>query len=115
LYYLASFYSIIGKRCMGKAAPNVVTNRNILTARQIECLRWVRAGKSSHDIGAIIGISGDVVDEHIAKACRRMGVRTRIQAALRAAEGGFLTGTPPQVGGVKKFLVREFSPEIPAQ
>ena len=61
-----------------------------LTARQLECLAWVRQGKSSTDIGAILGISGRVVDEHIAHACERLGVRTRVQAVLAANAKGYI-------------------------
>ncbi|MEN3950568.1 helix-turn-helix transcriptional regulator [Iodidimonas sp. SYSU 1G8] len=53
-----------------------------LTRRQIECLEWVALGKSSSDIGSILGISPMTVDEHVKLACDRLGVRTRIQAAI---------------------------------
>jgi DNA-binding CsgD family transcriptional regulator len=53
-----------------------------LTARQLECLRWAAAGKSSADIGAIVGLSPRTVDDHLAAACRRLGVRTRVQAVV---------------------------------
>lgn len=55
-----------------------------LRPRQIECLRWARKGKSSADIGHILGISARTVDEHISNAAEILGVRTRIQAVARA-------------------------------
>jgi DNA-binding CsgD family transcriptional regulator len=57
-----------------------------LTARQLECLRWAAAGKSSADIGAIIGLSARTVDDHLAAACRRLRVRTRVQAVVLALQ-----------------------------
>jgi DNA-binding CsgD family transcriptional regulator len=57
-----------------------------LTARQLECLRWTAAGKSSADIGAIVGLSARTVDDHLAAACRRLGVRTRVQAVVQALQ-----------------------------
>ena len=66
----------------------------MLTARQVECLSWVRAGKSSTDIGAILGLSARTVDEHIASACDRLGVRTRTQAVVEAVAKGLL---PPSI------------------
>jgi len=57
-----------------------------LTARQLECLRWAAAGKSSADIGAIIGLSARTVDDHLAAVCRRLGVRTRVQAVVLALQ-----------------------------
>ena len=67
-----------------------VSQEQILTDRQRECLTWVRQGKSSTDIGVILGISGRVVDEHIAHACERLGVRTRMQAVFAASLNGYL-------------------------
>jgi DNA-binding CsgD family transcriptional regulator len=62
----------------------------MLTRRQGECLLWVRAGKSSTDIGVILGLSPRTVDEHIAAACERLGVRTRTQAVAEAIARGLL-------------------------
>ena len=62
----------------------------VLTERQRECLAWVREGKSSAAIAEILGISVMTVDEHVAEACRRMGVRTRVQAAVEAALSGII-------------------------
>lgn len=61
-----------------------------LTRRQVECLYWVRHGKSSASIAAILGISAPTVDEHIAEACRRLGVRTRVQGVMEAYLSGVL-------------------------
>lgn len=66
-----------------------------LTVRQIECLEWVQAGKSSSVIGQILGVSKHTVDEHLAEACRRLGVRTRIQAVAIACELGLLAPSTP--------------------
>lgn len=57
-----------------------------LTQRQLECLRWISEGKSSTDIGAILGISGRTVDYHVAEICSRLGVRTRMQAVAKAIQ-----------------------------
>jgi DNA-binding CsgD family transcriptional regulator len=51
-----------------------------------ECLYWASQGKSSVDIGRILKLSPRTVDEHIRGACRRFGVRTRVQAVARAVE-----------------------------
>jgi DNA-binding CsgD family transcriptional regulator len=67
----------------GKIAP-------LLSARQRECLAWVRQGKSSGVIGDILGLSVRTVDEHLAEACRKLGVRTRVQAAVQATLRGLI-------------------------
>lgn len=61
-----------------------------LSPRQIECLFWARHGKSAGDIGQILGISGRTVEGHLAKACDALGVRTRVQAVVRARDLGLL-------------------------
>lgn len=62
-----------------------------LAPRQVECLRWVQAGKSSFAIGAILGISPRTVDDYIGEACTRLGVRTRVQAVSRAIKLGLIS------------------------
>lgn len=59
-----------------------------LTRRQRECLTWVEQGKSSSDIGVILGLSPETINEHVGEACRRLGVRTRIQAVVTARAQG---------------------------
>jgi DNA-binding CsgD family transcriptional regulator len=61
-----------------------------LSARQVEVLKWVREGKSSSDIGDILGLSARTVDDYILTACGRLGVRTRFQAVIEAAQHGLL-------------------------
>jgi DNA-binding CsgD family transcriptional regulator len=69
---------------------NAVEGRRRLGERQVECLYWAQEGKSAGDIGQILGISGRTVDYHIAKACAALGVRTRMQAVVRARDLGLL-------------------------
>lgn len=61
-----------------------------LSQRQLDCLRWVREGKSAADIGQILGISTHTVQDHISAACQKLGVRTRVQAVAEAAVRGLL-------------------------
>lgn len=57
-----------------------------ITHRQLQCLAWVQEGKSASDIGVILGISGRTVDSHLARLCEHLGVRTRLQAVLKARD-----------------------------
>jgi DNA-binding CsgD family transcriptional regulator len=66
-----------------------------LSPRQTECLFWVQEGKSSRDIGIILGVSHRIVERHVFNACRRLGVKTRLQAVIRARTLG-LIGDPPR-------------------
>ena len=69
---------------------DVSTPEVSLTPRQLECLRWVQEGKSSRDIGVILGISHRIVERHVFRACQRLGVRTRLQAVIRARTLGLI-------------------------
>jgi LuxR family quorum sensing-dependent transcriptional regulator len=89
-HLLASYYGRLGNRLHQTASNR--RHCGLLSQRQRECLKWARAGKSSKDIGGILGISATVVDEHIAKACERLRVRTRVQAILEAGRRGVELG-----------------------
>ena len=61
-----------------------------MTERQLECLAWAGEGKTAFEIGIILGISARTAEGHLAKACEALGVRKRIQAAIKAREMGLL-------------------------
>ncbi len=62
-----------------------------LTPREIECLRWVSAGKSDWQIGRILNISSKTVNYHVENVKRKFGVATRIQAVVAAMRQGKLS------------------------
>ncbi|WP_374469550.1 LuxR C-terminal-related transcriptional regulator [Phenylobacterium sp.] len=61
-----------------------------ITKRQLECLAWVGEGKSASDIGGILGISRRTVEGHLLKICTHLGVKTRVQALLKARDLGLI-------------------------
>lgn len=71
-----------------------------LSPRQTECLFWVQEGKSSRDIAAIIGVSHRIVERHVFKACQKLGVRTRLQAVIRARTLGLIADPPARRRGL---------------
>lgn len=79
----------LSEQAAGRPAVSIV-DPEALTARQIECLDWTAKGKTAWETGQILGISRRTVEEHLAKACQGLGVRTKIQAALKARETGLL-------------------------
>jgi DNA-binding CsgD family transcriptional regulator len=64
-----------------------------LTARQLQCLQLAAEGNPSVDIGRRLGLSARTVDDHLAVACRHLGVRTRIQAVAAAVTLGLIRPT----------------------
>lgn len=71
-----------------------VTSLGVLSVRQLECLCWAQEGKSATDIGQLIGISGRTVERHLFNACRALGVRTRVQAVVKARDLHLLPTAP---------------------
>jgi DNA-binding CsgD family transcriptional regulator len=61
-----------------------------LTTRELECLRWVVKGKSDRDIGEILDISHTTVHFHIEGVKRKLGVKTRTQAAGLIVAMGYI-------------------------
>ena len=56
-----------------------------VSAREAEILHWVREGKSNHEIGQILGISGLTVKNHLQRLYRLLGVSNRAHAIARGA------------------------------
>lgn len=71
-------------------APSTRGRLPVLSRRQVECLSWAEAGKSARDTGQILGISQRTVEKHLEQAYEILGVRTRIQAVVRARQLGLL-------------------------
>ncbi len=88
LHLLALYYSIAAHR-LGLTPPEPPSppeeTKNILTPRQRQCLQWVRAGKSSWEIGEILKLSEHTINEHLEAARKRLNVHTTTQAVIEAA------------------------------
>ena len=87
--HLASLYAHDRCRALGGSieASSVKTP---LSPRELECLKWVLDGKSDTDIGKILGISHTTAHFHIERVKKKLGVRTRTQAAAMIVALGYL-------------------------
>jgi LuxR family transcriptional regulator len=61
-----------------------------LTPREIECLRWASAGKTSADTAIIIGRSVETVRLHLKNAIRKLDACNRAQAVAAAVQMGLI-------------------------
>lgn len=61
-----------------------------LTEREIEALTWVARGKSSTDIATLMDLSERTVNFHINNVIGKVGVATRVQAAIQCALLGII-------------------------
>ena len=77
---------------MGAFARNglAVAVTGVLSAREIECLRWISEGKSTIDAGAILGLSPRTVKFHMDNARRKLDCHTTVQAVATAVRRGLL-------------------------
>lgn len=56
----------------------------LLTERELQCLHWAAMGKTSWEIGMILGVAERTVNFHVQNACHKLQARGR-QAAITAA------------------------------
>ena len=61
-----------------------------LSPREREVLRWVAQGKSSWEIGVLLGISSRTVNEHVTSAVRKLSARNRTHAVAIALRDGII-------------------------
>jgi DNA-binding NarL/FixJ family response regulator len=60
-----------------------------LTRREIEILRLLAAGRSDGEIAAELFISPKTASVHVSNVKAKLGVESRLEAALKAREMGF--------------------------
>jgi len=61
-----------------------------LTSRELECIHWAAMGKTSWEIGRILGLAERTINFHIARACEKLGVYRRQAAITLAIQRGLL-------------------------
>ncbi len=66
-----------------------------LTFRERDCLLWASRGKTSWEIGCILGIAERTVNFHIGNICCKLGVRNRQAAITMALEWGLISAGQP--------------------
>jgi DNA-binding CsgD family transcriptional regulator len=65
----------------------------LLSEREKACLLWTARGKSSWEIGRIMGISEHTVVFHVRNAMKRLGTRNRMVAVVMAVQMGLIAPT----------------------
>lgn len=66
------------------AAPFPSQKPAILSGREIQVIRYVASGKSSWDIGALLGVKEDTVNKTMKRAAQKLGAVNRPQAVAKA-------------------------------
>jgi len=65
-------------------------NKHLLTVREREVLSWVKEGKSSWEISAILSVSEATVNYHISNAMKKFNSTNRLSAVATALQYGIL-------------------------
>jgi len=79
--------TIISARLAGVARTGLWPKTVGLNDREVEVLTWVARGKTSAEIGQIIGLTKRTVDFHIDNARGKLGAATRTEAVIKATTG----------------------------
>lgn len=76
----------------GASRPTIETElkRPTLTPREVECLRWARAGKTSWETSVILGISQATATFHIKNAITKLEATNKTHAVVCAVELGYI-------------------------
>lgn len=61
-----------------------------LSRREIECLSWASAGKTSVEMSEILGLSEYTVNHYLNRATRKLDAVNRVQAVAKALRAGLL-------------------------
>jgi DNA-binding CsgD family transcriptional regulator len=78
---------IIKSRLSRSARSEIWPSDVTLSEREVETLTWAARGKTSAEIAAILGLTKRTVDFHIDNARDKLGVATRVEAAVKAVTG----------------------------
>lgn len=89
-----------------------------LTERELTCLQWAAIGKTSWEMGVIMGLTERTINFHVHNACQKFGVHSRqaaITAALQAGMLPALTEPIPLPAKIPLPAIRETKPDRPSQ
>ncbi len=80
----------VGQRPDPKKLPPQPRPDTTLTQRQLEILRLLADGRSTHEIASQLYLSPTTVRNHVANLLAALGVHTRLQAVVEASKTGLL-------------------------
>ncbi|WP_250157351.1 helix-turn-helix domain-containing protein [Tianweitania aestuarii] len=66
------------------------SNNDPLTERERECLFWVAEGKTTEEVGVILGVSTSTANSHLTSSIQKLGARNRALAIATAIRHGLI-------------------------
>ena len=87
LHLLAHFVHEAARQFVRSKTPSRLP---ALTKRERECLSWAAEGKTSWEIGVILGLAERTVNFHVYQAADKLGTRGRQSTVARAVALGLV-------------------------
>lgn len=85
-----SFLSTHVYEKLGQIRNLTVRPVDTLTEREIDCLNWTSAGKTSAEIAEILGLSEHTVNHYLNRAAKKLNTVNRTQAVATALRSGLI-------------------------
>lgn len=86
----AAYFLSVAQPIFFKRSATAAQETPALTQRERDCLTWAAMGKSSWEIGQVLGISEATVNFHLGNAAAKLQVRGRICAVAQAIRQGLI-------------------------
>jgi DNA-binding NarL/FixJ family response regulator len=78
---------VMDKLAQPQARGALPSTKPTLTTRELEVLRLVVAARTNQEIARALGISVKTVEKHLAELFTKLGVASRVEAAVQAVRG----------------------------
>lgn len=66
------------------------THQDMLSDRERECLSWVSEGKTTDEVGVILGVSSNTVNGYVTHAIQKFSASNRVMAVATAIRSGII-------------------------
>lgn len=86
-----SFVSIHVYERLGKIRELTTRPVDTVTERELDCLTWTAAGKTSAEIAEILGLSEHTVNHYLNRAAKKLNTVNRTQAVVTALRTGLIS------------------------
>ncbi|WP_281517361.1 helix-turn-helix transcriptional regulator [Ferranicluibacter rubi] len=78
-------------RLVGIGGMDQETEKVDLSDREIQCLNWTAAGKTSSEIADILGLSEHTVNHYLNHVAKKLDAANRVQAVVKAMRLGLIS------------------------
>lgn len=90
LQLFAAYAQVASERILLPFAATA-KRKPLVTARELEALRWTLEGKTAWEVGRILGIAENTAVRHVHSATRKLGCANKHHAAVKALRFGLIS------------------------